>query len=268
MPGRYEHVATICNRRGKNLFCKYFEPMNPREGSLSATSDPGCCRAIVFIAHGYGEHCLLYCQLARLLAFNRYFVMTHDHVGHGNSDGARAQIDTFQKYVDDVFFHIERVKIRFPDLPVYICGHSMGGTIAILAALRSPNYFDGLILIAPAVKTNPALTTPFRVNLVKYLRVIFPRFPVASLDLNLLSRCPERVKEMKDDPYRYKGYCKAGFGASLIEAMEEIEEKVSNLSVPFILLQGEYDKICIPEGAAFLNKNAESIDKTLKCIVM
>ncbi|GFU33589.1 monoglyceride lipase [Nephila pilipes] len=150
----HSYSTSILNTKGQKLFCKYWEP-------------PEKARALVFIAHGYAEHCLLYDPLAQTLASNNFYVFSHDHVGHGQSEGIRAQIDTFDKFVDDVFNHIDLVRNKFPDLICFICGHSMGGAISILAALKKPDFFNGVILIGPAVTTNPEVTTPFKTALAK-----------------------------------------------------------------------------------------------------
>ena len=46
-------------------------------------------------------------------------------VGHGKSDGDRIHIDSFQIYVRDVMQHVELLKAKHPELPVYIIGESM-----------------------------------------------------------------------------------------------------------------------------------------------
>ncbi|XP_035210099.1 monoglyceride lipase-like [Stegodyphus dumicola] len=244
-------TSTIVNSKGKRLFCKYWE----------AVDKP---RAMVFIAHGYAEHCLLYETLARTLALNNFFVFTHDHVGHGQSEGQRAHIDSFDQFVDDVFKHIDMTKKKFQDLSCFLCGHSMGGAISILSALRRPEYFKGVLLISPAVATNPELTTPFKTAIAKFLRWIAPQFPVASLDLSLVCSCPKEVKTMEEDPLRFHGFCKAGFGASLVDACKEIQSKIPSITFPFVIYQGEDDKLCAPEGAILMYEKAASTDKSIK----
>ena len=45
--------------------------------------------------------------------------------GHGHSEGDRVPIDDFRHYSRDVFAHVDRIKVDFPTLPVFIVGHSM-----------------------------------------------------------------------------------------------------------------------------------------------
>lgn len=46
-------------------------------------------------------------------------------VGHGQSEGERMNIKDFQIYIRDSLQHIDLMKSRHPDLPVFIVGHSM-----------------------------------------------------------------------------------------------------------------------------------------------
>lgn len=51
----------------------------------------------------------------------------------------------WQLFVDDM---LKGMEAHF-DEPVWVMGHSMGGTIAALAALREPERFKGLVLLDP-----------------------------------------------------------------------------------------------------------------------
>ena len=50
-------------------------------------------------------------------------------VGHGRSEGERAQIFTFDIYVRDVFQHIDQMSAKFSGMPVFLFGHSMVGSV-------------------------------------------------------------------------------------------------------------------------------------------
>jgi len=46
-------------------------------------------------------------------------------VGHGKSSGERVQIEDFQKYVRDVIQHIELLKAKYTNIPLFLFGHGM-----------------------------------------------------------------------------------------------------------------------------------------------
>lgn len=52
-------------------------------------------------------------------------------VGHGQSEGDRMNIKDFQVYIRDSLQHVDLVKSRHPDLPVFIVGHSMVGRLPV-----------------------------------------------------------------------------------------------------------------------------------------
>ena len=44
---------------------------------------------------------------------------------------------------------------QFPGRPVFIVGHSLGGLMAVLALIRSPDVFRGAVLIGPSLQIDP-----------------------------------------------------------------------------------------------------------------
>jgi len=56
-------------------------------------------------------------------------------VGHGRSEGARAIIHDFQHYVDDAIQFVDIIKSEYPDVPVFVMGHSMVKYNAMCSAL-------------------------------------------------------------------------------------------------------------------------------------
>jgi acylglycerol lipase len=158
------------------------------------------------MCHGVAEHIERYDPLASILAGNGFLVVGHDHVGHGKSEGIRVDIQDFNFYVRDVLQHIHMVKDEFPNIPLFLFGHSMGGAVAILTALEESALFSGVLLSAPMIKLDPEQTTPFKEFLLKIAACLFPQLHVMKLDSNDLSRDPDQVKlRQKDRLYEPTG---------------------------------------------------------------
>ena len=57
--------------------------------------------------------------------------VTYNHVyvcclvGHGKSSGEKVFIEDFQIYVRDVIGHIELLKSKYTNIPLFLLGHSM-----------------------------------------------------------------------------------------------------------------------------------------------
>ena len=60
--------------------------------------------------------------------------------------------------MDDFLAFADQLRSSKPaDLPIFVGGQSMGGEISLLAALRQPEHFKGLILASAAVDVERTL---------------------------------------------------------------------------------------------------------------
>ncbi|KAK7496638.1 hypothetical protein BaRGS_00012045 [Batillaria attramentaria] len=240
----------LTNEKGKQLFCRYWceDLINPR--------------ALVFINHGAGEHCLWYTQLALMLKEKGCFVFAHDHVGHGQSEGDRVHIEDFHDYVQDVFQHFSTVAAKFPDLPKFMIGHSMGGAISIIAGMEKPEYFNGIILIAPAVIPDPHTVSPTKIFLGKIAAKVWPQAPVLKLNPDDVSRDKAVVMdaisaEIQRRPFGVPWELKGKW-------LDWIEKNMSKMTCPVLTLHGTEDKMTNIQGSRVLHEGISSSDKTLK----
>jgi hypothetical protein len=46
-------------------------------------------------------------------------------VGHGQSEGERMVVSDFQVFVRDVLQHVDTIQKDYPDVPIFLLGHSM-----------------------------------------------------------------------------------------------------------------------------------------------
>ena len=65
---------------------------------------------------------------------------------------SQAYIDNLDTFADDTINELENVKKEKPDTPIIIMGHSMGGLIAVMVALKRPDLISGACLSAPCLK--------------------------------------------------------------------------------------------------------------------
>lgn len=89
--------------------------------------------AVVQIVHGMAEHVERYEDFARFLADNNIVVTAEDHLGHGRSVGSAkgyfCKKDPATVVVKDVHRLKKITQEKYPKLPYYILGHSMGSFI-------------------------------------------------------------------------------------------------------------------------------------------
>ncbi len=223
----------------------------------------GPVRAVVVLAHGVAEHSGRYAALARSLAARGIAVEAMDHRGHGRSEGRRVWVDRFDQYLDDFDKFMSRVQRRHPGKPLFIIGHSLGGTIATLYALERKPQAQGIVLISPALRPGrhiPEWTIPLGRFLGRYL----PRLPVRKFSSAALSHNMEAVREYEEDPFDYCGWLPARTAGEILNAIARIQRKTEQFQYAFLLLHGTGDRMTHPEGSRSFHERAASADKTLR----
>ena len=159
---------------------------------------------MVVIAHGAGEHSGRYTHVAQRLVDEGYAVYAIEHRGHGRSQGPRALIDRIDNAVADLDRLVPLASDAHPGAPVFLLGHSMGGTIALSYALAHQERLAGLVLSGPlaaleAVPAADADRPPGR------CRSLAPRTPLIAIDSSLVSRDPAVVSDYRSDPLVHHG---------------------------------------------------------------
>lgn len=96
---------------------------------------------VVQLTHGWGEHIDRYEELAGILTAAGYVVCGQDHIGHGKTSGVKAQqiypADTKKAMVEDMHELYKIMHDKYPKLPYFLYGHSMG---SMLVRLYLPKY--------------------------------------------------------------------------------------------------------------------------------
>ena len=100
-------------------------------------------KAVLHIIHGMAEHSSRYEYLASRLAKEGVEVWAADQRGHGETAGNKengpglggllghcADVDGFGRVTTDVHFLNKAIKKEYPDLPLFLMGHSWGSFIA------------------------------------------------------------------------------------------------------------------------------------------
>jgi acylglycerol lipase len=223
---------------------------------------PGPCRGVVVIAHGAGEHSGRYLHVADRLVREGYAVYALDHRGHGRSGGPRALIDRMDNAVADLDTLVLRAAGEHPGLPVFLLGHSMGGTVSLCYALRHQDRLDALALSGPLAALEAA--SPLVRVAARVLSVLTPRLPVIGVDSSLVSRDPAVVQAYNADPLVHHGKLPARTVAELGAAIESFPSRVPEITVPTLILYGTADGLCPTEGSVMLSDRIGASDLTTK----
>lgn len=122
----------------------------------------GGVQAVLQISHGVAEYILRYEPFAEYLTARGFAVVGHDHLGHGDSvasGGARLYFGprgSWNWVVDDIYTRRCLVGRRFPGVPYFLLGHSMGSFLARTYLIRYPGTVDGAVIMGTG-QMSPAL---------------------------------------------------------------------------------------------------------------
>ena len=82
--------------------------------------------------------------------------------------------------------------------------------------------------------------------------------------IDLAFKEPEVRKQVRENPYCYKGRPRLQTGNELLRVSTELEQRLEEVTLPFIVLHGEDDIVTDVSVSKELHQVAASFDKTLK----
>ncbi|MBN2476545.1 MAG: lysophospholipase [Pirellulales bacterium] len=218
--------------------------------------------AVVVALHGFTEHGGRYTELGERLCGEGYAVYALDLRGHGRSQGEPVFVRSFDEYLADLDVFLEAVGRRQPGKPLFLFGHSMGGTIVALWAAARRGDVRGLVLSAPAVQVGRGVFPILR-RVAKWLGRLFPRLRIVRMGTGWLSRDPQVVAQFRNDPLVFHDRFPVRIGAEILRAAAKVPTRAGAIRAPLLILQGTADRVVDPAGADRLEALAGSRDKTL-----
>lgn len=217
---------------------------------LSRWLPPGEPRAVVLALHGFNNYSHAFAGPAALWAKQGIATYAYDQRGFGAAPG-RGRWWGSEALADDALTASEILRRRYPGIPLYLLGESMGGAVAILTATGAAGLplppIDGVILAAPAVwgretmKLLPRLVLWVAVRVAPSLTLTGQQLHIWPSDnlamLRALARDPLVIKATRVD---------AIWG--LVNLMDRAAAAAPRLKGPLLVLYGRHDEI-IPKRA-------------------
>ncbi|PYH42262.1 acylglycerol lipase [Aspergillus saccharolyticus JOP 1030-1] len=169
--------------------------------------------AIIVHFHGFSDHINNYYDLFPTLARQRILCTGIDQRGWGRSvrcKADRGNTGPTPLILADMAAFIHAQQQSFPDLPLFLSGHSMGG--GLVATLAStPKYqslvasLRGLILEAPYIGLTPEQTpSSLLVFAGRLAGRLLPHFQLTQkMVIENLVRDPEVQRQIKNDPLNH-----------------------------------------------------------------
>jgi acylglycerol lipase len=218
---------------------------------------------VVIIVHGYAEHSGRYQWVALQLVDRGFAIYTFDLRGHGKSSGTRNIVRSYNDCLTDLEFFTQQVKLKEPNKPLFLFGHSFGGTIATLFAIRYKLLLNGLVLSSTFFETNRHISR-LSLQLIMLLGHLLPKIPTLFLDSKTLSRNLEVVEIYEADLLVDRGRIPARTLAEMLKATVEIQSRAPEIELPLLLLHGTEDRLVSMEGSKKFYSVVGSKDKSIE----
>ena len=205
-------------------------------------------RAIIILIHGLGEHINRYREWANLFVDREIGFVGVDLPGHGYSPGRRGFIRSYDIISEIIDVLSSTVSRTFPSVPLYLYGHSMGGTFALRYLINTNPKLNGAIITSPWLKL--AFEPPKgKIALAKALNYVLPWLVQPSgLKAGHISHDAEIVEQYKNDPLGFGKISVRLFNIAMKSA-DYVIKNSGNLKIPTLLFHGGADKITSLEAS-------------------
>ncbi|KAG9135897.1 hypothetical protein Leryth_002600 [Lithospermum erythrorhizon] len=215
-------------------------------------------KAMIFLCHGY--------------AMDSSASMKETGIRLAKAEGLDGLVSCFDDLVGDCSDHFTRIceieenrkKMRI------LMGVSMGGAVVLLLHRKKPEYWDEVVLakkfllckLADGMKPNAVVNGVL--TMLGYCIPTWKIIPTNQDIVDLAFRNPRVRKEVRENPYCYKGKPRLQTGIQLMKISIELEKRLQEVKLPFLVVHGEDDKVTDPSASKLLYHSASSSDKTLK----
>ena len=224
-------------------------------------------RAVIQIVHGIAEHIGRYEEIAQFLTGHGFLVCGEDHLGHGRTAESRdygffAPADGWDLVVRDIRRLRELEGEKYPTLPYFLLGHSMGSFLTRTYLIAYPGTLDGAILSGTGQEPAPLVALGRALSALECRRLgpqgVSPLVDTLSLgaynrrfrpnrtSADWISRDPAAVDAYLADPL-----CRSKPTVSMFRDMMEglqfiaVRDNLRKMdpSTPVLLLSGDRDPV-------------------------
>ena len=203
-------------------------------------------KGVICLIHGLGEHIGRYHHVADFFNGNSFALTGFDLPGHGLSEGRRGHIKSYVALQNTISQYLQRMDKQYPDTPIILWGHSMGGNLALNYVLQNPKGVSAALITSPWLRT---MGPPQ--GIVKPIVRIFAKIaPWLTIDNGLSSK---DLSHDENISYNQDPLVHSRISLQLLAAMIKKGQwalrNAHNLSTPLLLMHGSADKITDPKAS-------------------
>ncbi len=216
-------------------------------------------KAVVCLVHGLGEHIGRYDHVAKYLSAHGIASVGFDHQGHGRTVGKRGHTLGLESMLDDVDNLLEMAGMEYPEIPVFLYGHSMGGNVVLNYVLRRNPAITGLIATGPWIRL-PKQPSKVLVVFAQAMNLVWHNLTQNNgLDVNGLSNDPAVIEAYLNDPLVHNRIS-VRTGYELLGGAKFLDVFTGTMPCPTLLMHGGDDPLTSPAGTEdFAKRNPENV---------
>jgi acylglycerol lipase len=200
-------------------------------------------RALIVALHGFADYSISYARPAAVWAKKGIATFAYDQRGFGGAPHV-LHWSSSERMMADATEAVAALRARYPGIPTFLIGESMGGAVAIAATTGPhPAAVDGVILVAPAVWEHDFLGSIERTALW-VTRATLPGLwltPPPGLNIHPSDNIP-MLREMSRDSLVQMG-ARADTTAGLMDLMDLAGDEVGRIHLPTLVLYGAHEEV-------------------------
>lgn len=215
----------------------------------------GSIKGALALIHGLGEHSGRYQHVASTLTEAGLAIMAFDLQGHGKTEGKRGHILSYSSLLDGIDELLSQLQEEYPDRPLFLYGHSLGGNLVLNYSLSYPKRLTGVIATSPWLRL--AFTpSPLKVLLGRLIHRIYPSFSQKnSIVEGTLSHGEDVEEAYREDPLVHNQISARLFFQAYDKGIWALEN-ASSLETPLLLLHGTGDRITSWKASRLFSQRA------------
>jgi len=159
---------------------------------------------VILYLHGLESHTGWFVNRGDLLNQKGFHVYALDRRGWGNTRTERGHIESYSILVDDVKTAIAMARAEHPKSKVYLMALCWGAKIALIFTRDYQGMIDGLILLAPAIKTKVDLSFGEKLGVALNTLVNPKKLFRVPLEDHMFTRNEKYLEFIKNDELKLK----------------------------------------------------------------
>lgn len=205
-------------------------------------------KAVVCLIHGLGEHSGRYEHVAEHVTAHGYAMLAFDLPGHGKSTGLQGHAASEELFLQNVEHAINEARLRFPNRPVFLYGHSLGALIAVLYVLKRHPSLAGVIVTGLALRSSLE-EQKIKIFEARCLAIAAPRMQLSTgLHIEDISRDPKVQQAYAEDPLVHNRTTPA-MAVAILDMIPQIFERAAEFDLPILIMHGTADRLAYLSGS-------------------